>query len=99
MKLSVKFAWYDLWIGFYWDRKNRVLYFCPIPMLLFVFKARREVYWCVPCSVDQLFGPRKVEVPSKGPCPDCGAWWISAREPRIEKLDAVPAKGRVSLRQ
>ena len=26
------FAWYDLWIGFYWDRKNHVLYVLPIPM-------------------------------------------------------------------
>ncbi len=26
------FRWYDLWIGAYWDRGNRVLYMCPIPM-------------------------------------------------------------------
>jgi hypothetical protein len=33
-RLSVRFAWYDLWIGAYWDRKQRVLYVCPLPMLL-----------------------------------------------------------------
>ena len=31
---SVRFAWYDLWIGAYWDRKQRVLYVCPLPTLL-----------------------------------------------------------------
>lgn len=31
MKVSFFFAWYDLWIGFYYDRKNGVLYVCPLP--------------------------------------------------------------------
>lgn len=30
--VSFFFRWYDLWIGAYWDRKNKVLYICPIPM-------------------------------------------------------------------
>jgi hypothetical protein len=25
------FAWYDLWVGAYWDQKERTLYVCPIP--------------------------------------------------------------------
>lgn len=32
--MNVRFAWYDLWIGAYWDRKARVLYVCPLPTLL-----------------------------------------------------------------
>lgn len=32
-KLTVQpfFAWYDLWVGLYVDRKGQVLYFFPIP--------------------------------------------------------------------
>lgn len=40
-RLSVKFAWYDMWIGVFWDRKQRVLYACPLPMLLIVWRCRR----------------------------------------------------------
>ena len=34
MKLSLHFAWYDLWIGAYWDRNARVLYICPLPCIV-----------------------------------------------------------------
>lgn len=32
--MTISFAWYDLWVGAYWDRKSRVLYICPLPCLL-----------------------------------------------------------------
>jgi hypothetical protein len=36
MKITPLFAWYDLWVGVYWDRKTRRLYVLPVPMLGFV---------------------------------------------------------------
>lgn len=34
MKIKIFFAWYDFWIGFYWDRQKKVLYICLIPMIV-----------------------------------------------------------------
>lgn len=33
MRIRPIFKWYDLWVGFYWDRDNRRLYFLPLPMV------------------------------------------------------------------
>ena len=27
------FRWYDLWVGAYYDRDNKALYICPLPMV------------------------------------------------------------------
>ncbi len=40
--ISIRFAWYDLWIGAYWDRNARVLYVCPLPCVVVVIRA----WWC-----------------------------------------------------
>jgi len=42
MKIRLIFAWYDFWIGFYFDKKNKTLYFLPIPTLGFkiIFKKK-----------------------------------------------------------
>jgi hypothetical protein len=43
LSLQVKpfFRWYDLWIGFYWDKANRDLYFCLLPTIGFKVSFRR----------------------------------------------------------
>jgi hypothetical protein len=32
-KVKVIFAWYDLWVGIFYDQKKRYVYIFPIPML------------------------------------------------------------------
>ena len=34
MVIRIFFAWYDFWVGFYYDRTGQILYFCPLPMLV-----------------------------------------------------------------
>jgi len=38
-KLGINFffAWFDFWIGLYYDKTKGMLYFCPFPMLVFSF--------------------------------------------------------------
>lgn len=33
MKIKLIFAWYDLWVGFFWDRKSRKLYVFLVPTI------------------------------------------------------------------
>jgi hypothetical protein len=33
MKITPVFAWYDLWVGAFWDKVRRCLYLFPVPTL------------------------------------------------------------------
>lgn len=33
MRVRPIFAWYDFWVGLFWDRQKRRLYILPVPCL------------------------------------------------------------------
>lgn len=33
MTIRPLFAWYDMWVGAFWDRKARALYLLPLPCI------------------------------------------------------------------
>jgi hypothetical protein len=38
VRVSPICAWYDLWVGFFWDQKKRWLYVLPLPCLGIILK-------------------------------------------------------------
>lgn len=38
LRIQFLFAWYDLWIGFFWDSKKKWLYVLPLPMCGIIVK-------------------------------------------------------------
>jgi hypothetical protein len=42
MRVRFFFAWYDGWIGYFWDGKKRILYICPLPWCVFAFQMRKS---------------------------------------------------------
>lgn len=40
-RIKFIFAWYDFWVGIYWDQKNHRLYFLPLPMLGIMLEFRK----------------------------------------------------------
>lgn len=49
MKVKLFLAWYDLWIGIYFARKDRAVYICPLPCCVIKI-------WLKPVSTDDIVG-------------------------------------------
>lgn len=41
-EVAFEFAWYDLWVGFYYNQDTRTLYFCAIPCCVVISRLRRR---------------------------------------------------------
>jgi hypothetical protein len=35
LKLTFFFAWYDAWVGVFYDAKKNIIYICPLPCCVF----------------------------------------------------------------
>jgi len=33
IKISLIFAWYDFWVGLFYDQRKKIIYIFPVPML------------------------------------------------------------------
>ncbi len=40
MKVTFFVAWYDFWIGAFWDTKKKILYICPLPCCVIRIEAK-----------------------------------------------------------
>lgn len=50
-RIQFKFAWYDMWIGVFYDRDYKIISICPLPMFLFVIYPKYES-WSPSTSID-----------------------------------------------
>ena len=41
-RIKAIFSWYDFWVGLFWDRAKKILYFFPVPMFGIKINCKKE---------------------------------------------------------
>ncbi len=44
MSVNLYFKWFDIWVGFYYDRHEKALYFQPLPFIGLKFQKSKNRY-------------------------------------------------------
>jgi hypothetical protein len=83
MRIKPIFAWYDLWVGAFYDRAKRRLYIFPVPMLGFYIERR-------PAPPVQVGRPA-------GHCDDDKVWQQFSKDYDGNPLISISDKGRAAL--
>lgn len=68
MSIRPIFAWYDLWIGAFWDQAKRRLYIFPVPMLGVVIDFRT-------CA-NHPRRPSRINLDGDELCQECADAWV-----------------------
>lgn len=71
MRIRLRWCWYDLWMGAYWDRKSRVLYVCLVPTVVIEVSKRAPVEPKELVALRCCCGDPRVEAEGMGPCDHC----------------------------
>lgn len=56
MKFKFIFAWYDIWVGFFYDRAKNWLYLLPVPMFGLIIKLPQRRFWLVSNNGGDVIG-------------------------------------------
>lgn len=56
-KISFFFAWYDFWIGMFYDQKKKALYVCPVPCCVIKIE-KRPKSWPVDHELAEMIDRR-----------------------------------------
>ena len=61
-KIKIFFAWYDFWVGVFYDRKKQTLYVCPVPTLV-ISISKRKPEPSTPCPISHCKSCSSILVP------------------------------------